>query len=99
MKAARGGLAAKRGEVVLVVGRALQQHGKLPSPGRPVDVGAQRHAVARLHRHIALDDWVGSGLSNDWKARQAVLRQGQAGKDFFQHEVSSMAKAESILPV
>ena len=41
---------------VLVVRRALQEHGKAAVRSGPVDVSPQRHAVAHLHGHVGLED-------------------------------------------
>jgi hypothetical protein len=49
----------------LVVGQAREQDGMAGGALGPIDVRAQRDAVARRHRDIALDDHAGeaTGLS------------------------------------
>ena len=83
--AACDGLAGKDGDRVLAIRRPLQEHGKGAFPGRTVDVRAQRHSVARLHRNIALDNNIGSSLSLDWNARQQRYNESKQAKRLFQH--------------
>ena len=61
---AGGGLQSESGVAVLVVGRALEEHGKACRPRGPVDVGAKRHAVAHLHGHVR---FVGDAGTRQWR--------------------------------
>ena len=72
--------------VVLVVGRALQQHGKRPIARGPVNIGIERDAVACLHRDVAL----GHFLRNKWKCSEK--QNGDSNTGNWAHEFSCAGK-------
>jgi hypothetical protein len=77
--AARNRLPGKVRGAILVIGRSLQKHGEVSLAGRPVDVGPERYAVARLHSDIALH----LNARNSWSGRLTTginARQQHGGK-------------------
>ena len=66
---------------VLVVRRALEEHGEAALRRGPVDVSPQRHAVAHLHGHVGLEDngiWLGGGSGGRGEQQ---IHQCDAGDD------------------
>src|SRR5208337_92168 len=99
--AARGGLAGKLGFIVLVVGRAREQHREGPLSGGVVDIRAEGYAIAGLHCNATFDDDFWSGLAQGSDRGQHRNGESKQTKSLFQHRAvnSSAAKATSILRV